>query len=227
MKRNNYEGERFSHKKYGEYLIVEHHNSEKAKIRFLNTGYEYYATIKHIRDREVKDRLFVNKYGLIYGGRQSNPVAYKCWYNMIMRCSSRDKSYLNCEVCEEWLNFSKFNKWFQSQYRQDGWHLDKDIRMRGNKIYSPDTCCFIPSELNTFFEKHIKAKGYGMNRNKSKFVAYIRNQGAKIHIGTFNTEMEARMAYLSGKKNLLMLLIDKYSNCLEGEIKTKMIEYIC
>ena len=34
--------------------------------------------------------------------------------------------------------------------------LDKDIKIEGNKIYSPETCMFIPKEINVVFSHKTK-----------------------------------------------------------------------
>ena len=44
-----------------------------------------------------------------------------------------------------------------------------------------------------------KAKGYYLDKQNQKFHAQIRLNGKKIHLGCFNTEDEARSAYLAGK----------------------------
>lgn len=69
-------------------------------------------------------------------------------------------TFRNNSVCEEWLYLSKFKMWMETQ-RWEGVkiHLDKDILVPGNRLYSPDTCAFIPEYLNNLF--HVKASGRG------------------------------------------------------------------
>lgn len=80
-------------------------------------------------------------------------VAYTRWNNMLKRCYSikeltRHPTYIGCTVCCEWLSFSNFKKWFDENYIE-GFDLDKDILVEGNKIYSPETCRFVPHYLNS------------------------------------------------------------------------------
>ena len=77
---------------------------------------------------------------------------YKRWVGMINRCyGSRESGNLNsydeCEVCDEWLRFSAFKSWMRSQ-NWNGLELDKDLKSYGNKIYSPETCMFVPPKIN-------------------------------------------------------------------------------
>lgn len=208
----------FHHKKYGEYEIVEYENSDNVKIRFRDTGYEYVTSMNHIENNEVMDRLYKNIFGGVVGIYGYDVDIYKMWYNMLYRANKQGGSYKDSSVCQEWLYFPNFHDWAKKQKYQKGWHLDKDIIVRGNKMYSPYTCCFLPPEINTFFEKSNNAVGYGMNRSKTKYVSFIRSKGKKLHLGTFDTKEEAQMAYITKKKELLEELIKEYSSCLSEEI---------
>ena len=73
---------------------------------------------------------------------------YKVWHSMMNRCYSKKyhskfPTYQNCSVCNEWTYLSNFKRWFDENY-VDGYVLDKDILVKGNKVYSPETCCFVP-----------------------------------------------------------------------------------
>jgi len=82
----------------------------------------------------------------------------KCWVRMIRRCYDKQScysTYSNCSVCEDWLIFTNFASWYKEHYRE-GWQLDKDILSNGEKIYSPETCCFVPIEINSIFTSRVK-----------------------------------------------------------------------
>ena len=94
---------------------------------------------------------------------ESNTKAHRTWQSMLSRCYSESyrrkfTSYIGCTVCNEWLTFSNFKKWFEEHY-VDGWELDKDILVKGNKVYGPDTCCFVPQELNSVILKSNRSRG--------------------------------------------------------------------
>ena len=91
---------------------------------------------------------------------------YKLWASMLKRSYSekyKEKfpSYIGITVCEEWHNFQNFAKWVSFNYNPEtmkDWHLDKDLISEGNKIYSPETCCFVPNKLNCVFTSRVDKK---------------------------------------------------------------------
>lgn len=89
--------------------------------------------------------------------------SYTTWTAMLNRCYSikhqtRYPTYVGCTVCTEWLTFSNFKKWYDANYRE-GLELDKDILVEGNKIYSPETCRFVPKSINYLLLDHRNARG--------------------------------------------------------------------
>lgn len=82
---------------------------------------------------------------------QTMCMYYRTWKSMLRRCyyEKDNISYNDCKVCEEWLLFSNFKSWMEEQNYEAGLHLDKDILVPGNKLYSPSNCVFIPNEINS------------------------------------------------------------------------------
>lgn len=120
---------------------------------------------------------------------------YTRWKGILRRgYSDKEKSknhtYVDCTVCEEWHTFSNFKAWVELQ-DWEGNHLDKDILVKGNKMYSPDTCRFVPRELNNLLLCSPAKRGeyplgvycvkYGTS---SYYVAKVREQGVVKHLGS-------------------------------------------
>ena len=92
---------------------------------------------------------------------------YLAWINMLTRCYSEKEhkkhpTYIDCEVHDEWRNFQNFAKWYKDNYYEVGNEkmcLDKDILVKHNKIYSPETCIFVPHKINTLFTKSDNSRG--------------------------------------------------------------------
>jgi len=90
-------------------------------------------------------------YQLIDGKRIKHPI-YCVWTDMIRRCYSakdllKNPTYTGCTVHADWHLFSNFKQWMIDN-RYEGMHLDKDILIKGNKVYGPDTCALVPNYVN-------------------------------------------------------------------------------
>lgn len=89
---------------------------------------------------------------------------YQAWKGLIYRCfdkntKERQPTYKNATCCEEWLLYENFYEWLHGQENFDilhnkcKWNVDKDILIKGNKLYSPETCCLVPMSVNSLFLK--------------------------------------------------------------------------
>ena len=143
----------------------------------------------------------------IEGKRVKCPF-YDRWINMLVRCYSpkyqeKQPTYKGCSVSDEWLFFSNFKAWMESQ-DWAGKQLDKDLLFSGNKIYSSDRCIFVTQEINTLFCDNAASRGdcpIGVNwhKNENIFRANISVYGRKQHLGCFKTIDEASEAYREAK----------------------------
>lgn len=146
--------------KCGKISILEYHSKLKVKVSFIETGFNVITCSKSIRSGSVKDKLSPSVYGVgfigvgKYTSSKKGPdlKAYTTWTGMLERCYSenlryKNPTYADCSVCEYWHNFQNFAEWFYCNYKKD-LELDKDIRLDGNKIYSPDSCLFVTKAEN-------------------------------------------------------------------------------
>lgn len=149
-----------------------------------------------------------------------NTKSYITWNSMLERCyshnnyiRSQNHTYDNCKVCEEWHTYSNFEKWFNEHYKQ-GQQLDKDILFEGNKLYSPETCCFVPGEINTIMiSKQTKKSNLptGVTKVKNgKYQVVVKNHGKPKRLGTYDDIHEASEVYRTYKKNYLKETCQKY-----------------
>ena len=238
-------GEEYEHPIYGKYKIIELLKEKKAVIEFEKTKYQCQCTICNIIKNHVKDAMFPIVCGIGYIGEQRNLIdrkskknAYTCWRNMIQRCYSKrmhDKhpTYINCEVCKDWHCFVEFEKWFNENYKK-GWCLDKDILKKGNQIYSPETCCFVPNEINTLFTKRQNHRGntpigviYCKERRgfKECYKVLFTKGSKKTYIGCFKTAEDAFQAYKKSKEDWIKELANKYRDKLDKHVYNALIEY--
>lgn len=169
----------------------------------------------------MKEKKKVYGVGINDSTPKSNPTAYYKWRRMLERCYSerylvKKPTYRGCTVCDEWITFSNFEKWFcdpNNGYRE-GYHLDKDIIVKGNKIYSPQTCCFVPQEINSIFIKDNAKRGelpIGVTRGyQNTFVAQVDFRGIIQYLGSYKTKELAFNAYKREKEFIIKIIGDEY-----------------
>ena len=164
------------------------------------------------------------------------------WKRMLSRCYNEKHlcekpTYKGCEVSENFKDFLYFKDWcnkqvgFNSKDENDrSFALDKDILIRGNKVYSEDTCCFVPADINNLVIKadSIRGKymiGVSYNKMKGKFESYINVFGSKRHLGTFNTELEAFYAYKEAKETYVKEVAEKYKDQIDPRVYEVLMKY--
>ncbi len=138
---------------------------------------------------------------------------YVRWKSMLARCYNlkyklTKPSYDGCTVTDEWLTFSNFRKWMLSQ-NWKGKHLDKDILFQGNKVYSACNCCFVSQSINNLLcfpsvKGNKKLLTGAFEGVRSKFRSYVSINGKNKSLGSFNTELQAHIAWRKAKSQLII-----------------------
>jgi len=162
---------------------------------------------------------------------------YKLWQNMLRRCftdgfKQSRPTYEGVTCSKEWLSMTKFIE-DVSQMKGcgfDGWELDKDILQKGNKLYSKDTCCFVPSEINNLLTKRDNCRGeypvgVCFHKTRGKFMARIRINGKLKFLGYFTTPEEAFFAYKAAKEVQIKVVAQKWKHILDERVYQALINY--
>ena len=154
---------------------------------------------------------------------------YSTWSSMIKRCYDKKEqkktpTYKGVTVCEEWHNFQNFAKWFEDNY-VEGWRLDKDLLYPDCKTYSPETCCFIPHEINMQFTERTRRYLTGISKVGNSFAVKISTNGKKIFLGHFKTIEEASFAYQKARKECIKALAEEYKKELPEQVYQALINY--
>lgn len=169
------------------------------------------------------------KYPTVIDGERTKE--YSAWNSVLTRCHT--KSYVNgenyysryedVEICDDWLLFENFYEWIHSQDNFEQWlsldkgAVDKDILVKGNKVYSPDMCCLVPSNVNTLFIKSDKARGkypigVTYKTRDNVFEAQCNINGKETYIGRFRSFNDAFIAYKNVKeKYIKQVAKDEYA----------------
>jgi hypothetical protein len=155
------------------------------------------------------------------------------WNSMIQRCYSekyhlKKPTYKECEVCEEWHNFQNFGVWFDENY-VDGYELDKDIIIKGNKIYSPETCCIVPREINGLLVNMDSKRGsypIGVSKMGTRFSSKLARFGELISLGSFDTPEEAFLAYKEAKEEQIKYLANLHKHDIKPHVYDALMNYV-
>jgi hypothetical protein len=163
--------------------------------------------------------------------------SYKKWAGMLERCyvdsiEEKRPTYIGCSVSPEWLYFSNFKTWFENNELIVGYALDKDILVKGNKIYGPEFCSFVPPELNNLLGNAKKIRGewpVGViyRKKRRKFTASVsRGAGTRNRfIGDYDTPEAAFLAYKLEKESIIKSVAFKYFS--KGLIAKRTYDALC
>lgn len=160
---------------------------------------------------------------------------YKLWLGLLKRCYSpiyhrENPTYISCKASENFKNYSYFYEWCQTQigFNKESYHLDKDLIFKGNKLYSENTCLFVPSQLNRILMSSGACRGnlpLGVTLEGSKFKARCWGYSPKRHIGTFDTIEEAFNAYKAVKEAFIKAQAEKWKAHIDPRAFVALIAY--
>lgn len=218
--------------------IIEYVNFYNTTIKFNDKSS---TILKNVNLGSLRKGAVVNPYhpsvfGVGYCGEGTyisniSSKVTKSWKAMLGRCYyyKENPTYKDVTVCEEWHNFQNFAEWFEQNYNSEtmqGWHLDKDILVKGNKIYSPVTCCFVPQEINNQFtidKERVLPKGVSLDRKSIR--ATISKFGKYQLIGYFSTINEASEAYKKERLSYIKELSEKWKSQITENVYNILINY--
>ena len=238
-------GKVFKSKSSGDFKILKYNGSKDVEIQFINTGFETIATLGNIKSGEVKDPYSPSVYGIGVVGTKYpitvngvNTKEYDLWKGMLRRCYSdsfkkRCPTYEGCEVSDNFKSYKYFYEWCNRQvgFDNEGWHLDKDLLVKGNKVYSETACMFLPQEINLLLTKRDNNRGeyligVSWNKKASAFLAKVnKGKGKRVHLGCFKTELEAFNTYKKAKESFIKEQANKWKSQIDERAYLALINY--
>lgn len=180
----------------------------------------------------------VGYHGLLYTDSKEEP--YNRWHWMMNRCYSRavhelQPEYGKCTVCDEWLNYSNFKLWYDGHKAEikafgNSFEMDKDILIKGNTVYSPETVCLVPKAVNTLFVNGRKNRGdYPLgvyfDKDKNKYRACMAFMGRNIKLGTFDTVEDAFARYKEYKEDFIKDMAEQYREKIPDKVYRAMMNW--
>ena len=224
-------------------IIVEFQDKHKAKI------HTQYGNFK-LGNVKNPYHPSVCKIGYCGQGKYKSRIngkitkVYEVWTSMLKRCYdpyelNRNTTYIDCYVCEEWHNFQTFAKWWEENVyncNNERMCLDKDILIKGNKIYSPNTCLIVPERINTLFIKRDNSRGeypIGVAENQDKKSNYVGltvfccTLYERKYLGSFpiNKPFQAFTCYKNFKENYIKQVADEYKDLIPQRLYEAMYKY--
>lgn len=223
--------------------IIKYYSSLNVSVVFEDGSIVNNLQYDNIKRGKVKNPFSKDLLNIGYLGNVENLVKdevyntlYIKWSNMIRRCYDEAEllkypSYVNCSVDERWFCFKNFYDWGVTKYKPEymkGWCLDKDILVKGNKIYSPETCCFVPVEINNLFLKSNSIRGelpIGVSKEGERFKAYIKIKGKRKTLARTKTVEEAFNIYKKAKESYVKSVINKWKELVDPQVYEAVYNY--
>lgn len=157
------------------------------------------------------------------------------WNNVLQRCycekfHERQPTYKNVVVCESWLTYSKFEEDILAmenvnKFLNENWALDKDLIKIGNKVYSKDTCCFVPKSLNSKLSSIENCLEDGKGVRKLPHGTY-RVMLSHSHIGCFKTYEEAVIVSRKVKIAHILKVVDEHKGLVDERALNGVVSFL-
>jgi len=159
---------------------------------------------------------------------------YTLWSSLLKRCYSSKyqqgkPTYVGCSASENFKSYSFFHEWCQNQigFGEKGFELDKDLLLRGNKVYSEAVCVFVPKRLNTLLLSSKDRRGnlpIGVSAEQGKFKAKCCTDTSP-YIGYFDTPELAFQAYKRVKESYIKFRAEQWRESIDPRAYMALMNY--
>lgn len=222
--------------------IIRYENITDLDVEFQDEyKYKTKAYYQNFKKGTILNPYDKSIYGVGYSGIGSHPtridknkmsLVYSIWHSLISRCYNEKMrhnfpAYENCIVCDEWHNFQVFADWYEDNYYNDNsggrMHMDKDILITGNRLYSPETCIFVPQRINMIFMTKFNKSGLptGVSSYRNKFRSKYNNE----ELGIFITLDEAVKAHEDAKRIHIKQVANEYKDKIPQKLYDVLINW--
>lgn len=190
-------------------------------------------TYNNVKKGYIKNMMRLSVHGVGYLGYGRHKAhrgskMYDVWKSIMQRSYSYNyhkirPTYTSCSVDPHWHCFQNFGDWFEENWKSymgNNWHLDKDILKKGDKVYSLDTCCFVPQEINALFIKRKHREDNlptGVYKKCNGYAASLSKQRNSPYLGTFDSIEEAFECYRFHKELWIKEIADTWRDMITEE----------
>jgi hypothetical protein len=148
--------------------------------------------------------------------------------------SGRYPAYSGCTVGFE--SHKDFAQWSEKQlgYDLEGYELDKDILVKGNTVYSRDTCTYVPTAVNGLMVGSVSSLGRGdlpigvsYHGENCNYVAQMKG-GNRLngYLGAFSTPEEAFCAYKVAKEAHIKRVANAHKHLIDAKAYDALMNYV-
>ena len=244
MEINNRNGEQAINRQGHFMTIINYKRLSDFDVLFEDGYIKHCLCYNNFKQRRIKNpnmcsKVSIGVVGMEQGEYDSKSISYSTWRHMLDRCYNKNEyrykyyGLVGVGVCEEWKTYKLFKEWFDENYYEvlnDKMNLDKDILIKGNKVYSPETCIFVPSKINKLFTKATKIRGeypigVGFQKQIKKYVAKITKENKQVHLGCFDNPMDAFYCYKDAKESYIKEIADMYKDEIPQKLYDAMYSY--
>lgn len=237
-------GKKFETNNCGFCEVIDYKNSQQVTVKFYDPEYVTTCFLHQLRKGTVRNPFVPSFYGKGYMGvgkySFKDKRVYDLWANLLKRVycdKSRHKfpTYTEVSVCDEWLNFQNFAEWcygqefFNAKDDKGRWyHLDKDLLSDGVKVYSPNTCCFIPKDVNVMLTLNGVNRGkfpVGVTRKSTGRFKATLSSNKKSYLGVFDTAEDAFMVYKAAKESYVKEVAEFWKGSIDQKAYTALLNY--
>lgn len=233
-------GDIFPTREGGNVRVIAMEGYRKISVQFMDEN----KAIRTIQAGQLRRGGVVNPYvktafGVGYIGEGPYNVfnngcarAYYSWQNMMERCYSKQRAnlehYNGCLVDPRWHNFQEFAAWYYADKTPPGYQIDKDILMKGNRVYSSENCCLVPLTINSLITNNRKRRGtlpVGVTLEGGRYRVRVRVDSKKLHLGSYDTPEEAFAVYRKAKEANIKRMAHKYRKYIKPEVYEALMRY--
>ena len=225
--------------------VLKYEAYNRITVKFLDyAGHEKVTANKELLSGMVKNPFHPQVRGIGFfgvgpykakNGKDTTPE-YVHWSSMLTRSyyeeyHKRFPTYIGCSVDEQWHNFQEFAEWCQWQPGHNMGHvLDKDVLVQGNKVYGPETCVFVPPELNSIIVTQVKPgkgtpAGISYQNSYGRYIVSCAVDGKNKNLGRYKCATEAFGVYKEFKENLVKERAEKYKDVLDERAYQAFMNY--
>ena len=227
-------------------VIIRYSNWDDIDVQFDDGTILEHREYGNFKKGTIKNPCSPSVYGVGYFGIgefksiDENGKKTKChdtWHDMHRRCydhkfHEKQPTYENCKVCEAWHDYQVYAKWHNENYYEiegQTMALDKDILCKGTKVYSADTCVFVPLSINSLFVKRDNERGeypIGVSKHGNKFRVHLsKGNGKPILLGAYDTVEEAFQAYKQAKEAYIKEVAEEYKGKIDHRAYEALMKY--